>query len=218
MPTIFYNTYFLYGLSVLASLILYLCFYKKLGTKPYFVPFLCFIVHFTGLVLSILFGKLESGFDKGVFGSLFGSVLLSPVAGILIAKLFRIKYGALMDFATVSFCFSAAVMRINCINAGCCMGNYIHQYGTARYPVREIEIVFYIIFIIVSVFIIAKDKNFGQLYPLLLITYGTLRFVLNFMRYGYRNTFVLPHIWALLAIISGIAWLSVLLKSKYKGQ
>lgn len=135
---------------------------------------------------------------------LYGSLFFDWIAVLLVAKLFRIDLKKLFDVWTISMVAYLAVGRVNCLVTGCCYGTPF--LGTEwRWPIREIEIIANIGFLIFFIPRVLRNKTNGELYPLFLVYYGAIRFVLEWFRVeGYPiGPFHLAHLWSILSIITG---------------
>jgi prolipoprotein diacylglyceryltransferase len=100
---------------------------------------------------------------------------------------------------------SLFLQRVCCLIAGCCQGNLIP--GTEmRWPTRELELVFYVL---LFVYFLRKEKSEtfikGSLFPILMISYGTFRFLEEGFREADGTSFAhMAHLWSILAIIIGV--------------
>lgn len=153
-----------------------------------------------------IFAFAESGFSKNDFSSmsLFGAVFLMPAAYWLGAKLFRRKPEKVFDIFTVCVVFTLLCARCNCLVAGCCQGRLIGDSGL-RWPTREAEIVFYLLFLGLTVPRVWKQRTRGELYPLYMIAYGSFRFFIEFFREAtVSSVFHISHIWAAISLALGI--------------
>ena len=163
------------------------------------------------------FAFLESGAEPSSFSnlSIFGAVFFMPVGYFLGAKLMRRKGADVFDIFTICMVFTLACSRVNCLHAGCCGG--IHFFGTAfNWPTRELEILFYLAFILCSAPRVLKQKTNGEVYPLYMLFYGALRFLMEFVRVSDSPSLLhLTHLWAAVALTLGLAiWLEQRVRQK----
>ena len=153
------------------------------------------------------FAFLESGAETGSFSkmSIFGAVFFMPVAYFFGAKLTKRKQSDVFDIFTICTVFTLACSRVNCLVSGCCSG--IPFFGMNYcWPTREIEIVYYFLFIILLAPRILKGKTNGEVYPLYMLSYGALRFLLEFVRVSSSLSLLhLTHLWAAIALILGLS-------------
>lgn len=161
-----------------------------------------------GTFAARLLAIIEAGGDleKAATMRLYGAVFAYPLLYGTWARIKNRKYAAMMDVATICIVVGLIPGRMNCIMSGCCDGILIISGGAARWPLREIEIVFYFIFMAVYCKRILKGKTCGQVYPALLMSYGVLRFLLEFLREEFTaqiGIFHLAHIWSLISIVVG---------------
>lgn len=182
---------------------------KRLQVKWY-AALLIAVLHTLLGVLSVkVFAFLETGFDPDSLGnmSLFGGIFFMPLAYWAGAKLTKRNTVQVFDIFTICMIFTVMCARINCIFAGCCFGTLIPGLGNIRWPTREAEVVFYVVLLIVLGRKVLAGKSHGEIYPIYMISYGTLRFVLEFLRYKAGSTFIfhLSHLWALVTFALGLS-------------
>ena len=164
------------------------------------------------ILLSVMtFAVVETGFDFSKFGnrSLFGAVFLVPLGLWIEARLIKRDVAEVMDVFSIPAVVTALFARVNCLIAGCCIGEVIT--GTQRrWPTREMEILYYVIFLLIFAPRVFQRKTSGEVYPICMIAYGVVRFILEFFRETDRaeSLFHLPHIWALISIGVGFILLA----------
>lgn len=169
----------------------------------------------------ILF-RIENGSFGGM--SYFGGILLLPLFCIPLAFVFRVSYPDLMDMVATGTGGMLAVMRLQCLYYGCCVGAvlFVNAAGNeVRFPSRGAEILTVLLITIALLKIGNKDKYRGILYPIYLICYGTIRFMINWFRDGAEPfVWILPagNFWSVVAVVLGLAWIAihVCLKGKKK--
>lgn len=218
---------FLKGHSLLLLLILAAVFTivwlwlmrERLSAKPYSLVLLAIVHVLYGVFTVKIFAFAEAGFDQSSAGnmSLFGAVFLMPPAYWLGAKLFKRDPRVVFDVFAVCMIFTLLCARCNCLIAGCCQGKLIPG-SEARYPTREIEIVFYLVLLEVLIYRLRKKKANGALYPIYMVSYGVLRFVLEFFRESDQlSTLHRAHYWSILSLVLGLLALFILRKKTKKG-
>ena len=192
--------------AVLTAVWLYLM-RNRLKTNLVIVILLSILHVIVGVGSVKLFAFLE-GFGKEYNGamSLFGAVFFMPFAYALGAKLTKRSMRDVFDIFTIPLVFTLLLSRINCLHAGCCYGLPIHV-TSLRYPTREAEIIFYLVFMIIEVPKVYKGKTFGEVYPLYMMCYGIFRAVEECFRYSAstNSLFHVTHVWAMLAFGLGIS-------------
>ena len=73
-----------------------------------------------------------------------------------------------------------------------------------RWPTREAEIVFYLIFLALIIPRVWKGTTKGRVYPLYMAAYGAFRAIVECFRVSSSETlFHLSHVWAFLALALG---------------
>lgn len=150
------------------------------------------------------FAIVESGFDwtKRAM-SLYGMPFFIPVLLFLGALIFKRKQSEVFDIFTINTVLTCLGGRMNCFFAGCCKGSYLASLGF-RVPTREIEVVFYLVFLILMVPKVYQKKTDGTAFPLYMLGYGALRFVLEFFREtSFTTVFHLAHVWSILCAVIG---------------
>ena len=175
---------------------------KRLNMSWYMALLLSVIHVLVGVLCVKVFARMEGANSSAM--SIFGAVFFMPVFYIIGAKIFRRPLGEVCDLFAVPMIFTLFCSRFNCLKSGCCLGTIIP--GTAsRWPTRELEMVFYIIFLAIMIPKILKGKTKGEVYPIYMIAYGIFRGVIECFRES-RNPgiFHLTHIWCLVAIVIGL--------------
>ena len=162
-----------------------------------------------GLIFVVLFAFMEGGFKADSLGniSIYGGMFFMPIVYLLYALIRKIKFSRTFDIFTISLITTLFFARINCLVSGCCEGILIGETNF-RVPTREIELLFYLLFVIFSVSNILKEKTNGYIYPMYMISYGVLRLILEFFRESDSNGALhIGHIWSIVAIVIGIMFI-----------
>lgn len=139
---------------------------------------------------------------------LFGAVFLLPLFYYLGAKIFKRDVKTVMDIAAICLVVGLIFGRIDCLLSGCCKGMLLPWSHEYRWPLREIELIYYVLFLFAYCPKILKGKTHGELYPWFMITYGALRFILEWLRVEYTTQlgmFHLAHIWSLISLGMGLS-------------
>lgn len=158
---------------------------------------------------------LEHGLTLGGM-SFFGAVFLVPVFMIPIGLMFRLKPRQTMDLCAPDIAVMIGCMRIGCFLGGCCGGWRVTLFGISFcWPTQAMESIGdFILFGILSN--IDQEKTYsGKLYPLFMVFYGVLRFIIEFLRDTEKNIFFLSRgqWYSLVGIIIGV---SVLVRCEKK--
>lgn len=184
----------------------------RLRYKWYFAAPLAIAHTVFGVFAVTAFAALENigrGLPFGLM-SLFGAIFLMPIFYFALAKLTKRSTADVFDVFTVNMAFTLMCSRINCLDAGCCLGKCISGDSGPRWPTRELEIAFYVVILTILIFRILKKKNYGELYPLYMVSYGVFRFIIEFFREpgaGVQSTSALhiSHLWAILSVCIGLS-------------
>lgn len=168
-----------------------------------------------------LLALIEVGFDleKAANIRLYGAIFTLPFVYYLWAKLTKRDVAKIMDIAAICVIIGAISGRLNCYTTGCCQGYVIPFLPALRWPLRELEMLFYFGFIFYYAGKIQKGKTYGQVYPVYLLGYGTLRFLSEFVREEFTTqvgVLHLAHIWSLIAMAVGAGIYIYLSKSHKK--
>ena len=160
-----------------------------------------------GVACVKVFAAMEAGEASGISRmSLFGAVFFLPVFYFAGAKITKRKASDVFDIFGVTMIATLFFARINCLIAGCCKGLLIHGLEPARWPTREAELVFYVVFLALMAPRVFKNKTMGRLYPIYMIAYGAFRFTIEFFRESTGGrTWHIAHLWAFLAAAIGIS-------------
>ena len=211
--------YLLLALGTIFNIFWLFNFQDRLKMKWWAVLLISVLHTVYGVLTVMLFAFAESGFNPDSLGnmSIFGGVFLMPIAYFLGAKLFKRKLGEVFDIFLICMMFTLMCARINCIISGCCKGCLIFGSESARWPTRELEVVFYIVLLIIFGRRVKRNESHGELYPAYMFLYGIFRFITEFFRVSERSAgiFHLSHLWALISFGLGVS-LYYELKSKNK--
>ena len=153
------------------------------------------------------FALMEAGFDPAKSGgmSLYGVPFFMPILLLLGSLFTRRPVSEVFDICSVNTVLICMAGRANCFFHGCCQGIEIGSSGF-RVPTREIEMIFYAVFLILMIPRIFKNQTHGTAFPFYMAGYGILRFFLEFFRgEGISTVFHLAHVWSLLCAAIGIS-------------
>lgn len=169
-----------------------------------------------GTISTYLWFVVENQWFGGI--SFFGAVFLVPLAFFCATKLFRESFGDLMDIFAPGICMMLAVMKVQCLLAGCCDGRAIFETANGeiiKFPSQIAELINALVLCVVLMILAYKSKFRGALYPWYMVLYGITRFILNFFRdeWGY-GTIPYGTMWSILSIIIGVIWLVKIRRNK----
>ena len=188
---------------------------KRLG-MPGFAALLLAPLHvLLGVFCVKAFAVLEGNpLEQGAM-SLFGAIFFLPLAYWLGAKLSKRSTAAVFDIFAICMIFTLLCARVNCLFAGCCLGREIPGADGLRWPTRELELVFYLAFLLCTAPQVWKGKSYGQVYPLFMLAYGIFRSIVECFRVSATNNlFHLSHVWALVSVAVGAAFYAELRRSR----
>lgn len=150
-----------------------------------------------------------------------------PVISLLAVKLLKIEWKTMCDFLAPCVCLNHAFGHLGCIFEGCCKGYpakfgfYNPGTGETLFPIQLLESL--VAFAIVAILlVVAKKKNYkadGKLYSLMLILFGTTRFLLEFGRDNekvFMGCSSLAFHALLMAVVGTVAMLVIQYREKKK--
>lgn len=173
------------------------------------VALLCVLYSVSSVLTAMLFAKIEawiSGVDGGNI-STYGIYLIGPFILLLVSVLCLLKPAGVMDIFALYAMPSLFLMRCHCLVWGCCSGLPLFDTGF-HWPTRESEMIFYIVMFIILWRKLQKNEQPGQLFPLLMISYGVFRFVNQWFRDDGVAGLHMSHGWSVLCALIGLILLS----------
>ena len=168
-----------------------------------------------GVLCVKVFAVLEGNEPGAGAMSLFGAVFFMPLAYWLGAKLTKRRTAEVFDIFAICMIFTLMCARVNCLFAGCCLGRQISSASALRWPTRELELIFYLVFLLRLAPAVWKNRTYGQVYPLYMFAYGIVRSILECFRVSSSNNlFHLSHVWALASVAVGAAFYAELKRGR----
>ncbi len=169
---------------------------------------------FSGMFGMFMMCFIESGKFYG--GSFFGAVFIVPLCMYPLAKVLKVEYGDIMDMCAPTGCVVLSILKFKCHLEGCCYGRLFMTNSYAyRFPSQIVECAVALVLAAVMLLIMVKGNHRTMVYPILLVSYGITRFILNLLRqtHGWLGPLPAGNVWSLLAIIIGCI---VLVRNKRK--
>lgn len=206
-------------LILLANFIWLLKFQKKLNLLWKEALLVAAVHVIVGWSCMRLLAIIEVGGDleKAAKIRLFGAIFVLPFLYFAWGKLTGRKTELIMDIAAVCVIFGAISGRLNCFTNGCCNGVPIFFAENLKWPIRELEMIYYFVFLMYYCKRIVRGKTYGQVYPVYLISYGIIRLACEFVREEFTTNvgvLHLAHIWSIISIAAGMIWYYRIIKSK----
>lgn len=166
-----------------------------------------------GLASVKIMAFIESGEWSGL--SFFGAVFFEPVFLLLLSLLLREKWTTLLDLSAPSICGMLMVMKMECLRSGCCKGRILFKTAAGvivRFPSQIVELLAAVALAVFLIRLMRNAKYRGKIYPVFMVSYGAVRFVLNLCRATTPFIWILPagNFWSLIAIVIGVVWLRIL--------
>ena len=139
-------------------------------------------------VFAYLLAWAESGFKDWGHHNAVRVYVWMPVIMLLTSKIFTLDWRKSVEFITSSTCIVYGIARIGCLFPGCCHGYpcswgiYSAEAGERVFPVQLCESLTALA-IAAIILVLAKKRDYSRtakLYPLMLILYGSTRFIWEF--------------------------------------
>ena len=202
------------------AVFIYVVWYgKKIGFPAWKAVLIVLIVY------PIIYGWMyvlcwiESGFR--VFGgnNIVRVFVYVPVVGIPVAKLLKVDIKKMLSLLAFAPLMVHGVSHFGCVFPGCCNGYpsswglYCPWAGDIRFPIQPIEAIGALA-IIVILLIRAKRRSYipdGLEFPIMLVLYGSSRFVFEFLRDNDKILFGISNLafHALFMCAVGVIWIYV---------
>lgn len=183
---------------------------------------ICFTVCSFGAALAFACIEMVLAGDPVSVGavSTYGVYLIAAPVVLICVKLLRRNTNGYMDLFALYVIPSLFLMRVNCLIGGCCGGKSIF-HTQWHWPTRETELIFFVIMFLVLLRLARKNENPGQLFPVLMMSYGCFRFINEWFRTGDELVLGLhvSHIWSILCAVIGLSiWFELKVRADRKAQ
>jgi prolipoprotein diacylglyceryltransferase len=192
---------------------------KRYRQSPWKSIVISAVLVISGLVFSRFWYFVENGYFRG--RSFYGVIFFAPLVYWPVAKLLRMPYSQVIDSVAPPGCLTLAMVKVQCLQDGCCSGMILYQkenYDYVIFPSQIVEMTAFLL-IAVALFLLGrKPENRGRVFPLFLLLYGGSRFVLDFFREiqaPYALGLSAGSFWSVIAVALGLIWLSVLKKKAH---
>lgn len=157
-------------------------------------------------ILENLDSVLKNGVGLDGF-SLFGAIFLTVIAAFLLGGFKQSRVAYLLDHAIYIELILLAAVRTGCFLNGCC-GAPVSWHGSnpVIIPVQLIEVFFDLIIFDICLKIRDSKGPDGRMFPVFLIGYALVRFILEFMRKNPKTLLFLTNgqLFSLIGILLGV--------------
>lgn len=204
------HIHFVLTIATIATIFIWMLKCKEsLSIKWYTALIIAAIHTLFGVLCMHLWALMEGGFNPDTSSKLrlYGGIFALPIAYLCWAKAAKRPIREIMDIGAISTLIGMIFARCTCMVGGCCVGELIGGL-LIRWPIREIELLYYITFLFYYGGKVHSGKTYGQVYPVYLLTYGILRFVMEWVREEYTGNIGiihLAHVWSVISIVIGAA-------------
>ena len=200
---------------------IFLIFYrKKYGMTLMQSIIAVLIIYPAAYFLMLVLAWVENGFQNWGANNIVRVYVYTPLICIVAAKVLKKSSGKMIDYIAPSMALQQVIGHSVCPIAGCCQG-YPCSWGiwnpvteTRVFPNQWLECIVALI-IVRYLLHLAKKENYagtGKVYALFLITFGSTRFLLEFLRDNEKLLLGISGLalHALFMVIVGTAWMMVL--------
>ena len=210
-----YDVFFALGfVSVLTGLLI---FGRKMELPVWKIVITVLIVYPTVVLWMFVLCWAESGFTVWGGNNIVRIFVYVPLVGIPVARILKVDRSKMLSLLSFGPLLVHGVSHFGCIFTGCCSG-YPWEYGVYnptyrdyRFPIQPIEALGAVA-IVVYLFVRAKKRNYvpnGLEYPVMLVLYGSSRFLFEFCRSDDKLILGLSNLslHALIMLVVGIVWI-----------
>ncbi len=194
-------------LGIILSFVWLLYVRKNLNIKWVAALILATLHISIGGLCTKIFSMIEFGSLEAFSGwRLYGATFFLPILYYIGSKLFHRSLADIADVFSVSVFIALFAFRISCIVNGCCAAKEIPFWPGVAWPIREMEMLLYVVLGVIYAPKIARRETHGEVYPIYMIVYGAFRFIVEFTREEYVTAFGIvhmAHIWSVLCFVLG---------------
>ena len=159
---------------------------------------------------------------------LYGLMLMDTVTLLCTRRWFGLSIAQMGDFIAAPVILGCASAKIDCILQGCCYGMVVKplpELGRAiRFPSAVVEMCVWVVLSLALLLLERNKKLKGLLWPVAMIAFGILRFVVDYFRgsAGDKRPFcpgiTLGQFWSFVCFAVGVIFLVFMIKQKKKEQ
>ena len=187
-----YGYYFFLAVGAVAMLVLMLVRKHRYGLSGIQATIYTLLLLVTGIAGAKLLYFFECGMNSFSGMSFFGAVYLVLLAMPLIGMMFKLKPMESLDACAPCVAAIVGFQRFGCYCAGCCGGIPMGESGML-WPTQLME--GFCDMAILAFLLLGEARGFakGKGYSLFLISYGMIRFLLEFVRDTSKDWLGLSH-------------------------
>lgn len=174
------------------------------------------VIGILGAKALFILENLEDTAENGISlagVSFYGSVYLLPLLMPLMGKLFQLRSDQTMDICGPCVAVMIGCMRIGCFLSGCCGGSEVYLGDICfQWPTQAFESIGDFAILLLLLHWEERGKYRQLLYPIFMLLYSALRFLIEFLRDTPKEWLQLSHgHWFALA---AICWSAIWIFSK----
>lgn len=191
--------------------------YDLNGGQAVMFTLLLTVVGVSGVKLLYILENFKAFLATGEAGmSFFGAVFLIPLVMPVVGRFFRMNGRQTLDLCAPCVASIVGFMRVSCFLTGCCGGRVVHLMGRAfLFPAQLFELTgdFTVAYLLLMVPRFQNQE--GKKYPVFLIFYGVMRFLLELVRINPKGLLGLTNgqWFSLVGIVLGLGMLRCIKKS-----
>lgn len=151
--------------------------------------------------------------------SLFGAIFFIPIVGLIYSGISRYPFSSLMDLSAQVGLIMLSFVRIGCFFSGCCGAITLwNSNNPIILPVQLFEVFFDLIILELCLNIEKKHLNQGYIYPFMMVSYGSCRFLLEFLRDSPKTIIIFSssQIIAFVCLALGIVFIFLIKRNQFK--
>lgn len=213
--TLYQSTKVFLAVGIILMFVLLLMRRKKYSLSISKTIYSFISIAFCGVLGVFIMFYLENGVWGGI--SFFGSILIGPLLLIPFSLVLKIPFFKALSWCAPSICLVHIMSKINCYIVGCCSGNDFYN-SMIPIPLQLLEGL--LIFVILLILLLAEKilKNKNNVFPIYLVLYGIVRFVLNYYRKDIAVFYILPagNFWSIISVMTGLFLVIINLYISYK--
>lgn len=221
-----YNTIF--AIAYVAQMVFLIIYRKKYELSLMKAVLSVMLIYPAGYYLMLVLAWIENGFTNWGANNIVRLYVYMPLICAVVGKILKVPGKMLSDYIAPSMALQHVIGHSVCPFAGCCHG-YPSAWGVwnpgsndLRFPNQWLECLVALV-ILIWVLKQAKKEHYsgsGKIYAMLLVTFGSTRFFLEFLRDNQKLIAGISSLafHALFMAVVGTIWLFVLIEKERENK